>query len=206
MRGFWRVGLRPANLPSRSPHRPVSRARHAILINRRCDESKRSEVLTGATSGSRSLMLRCFDKRPAATDGSAVLHNAVSRGPRQRRRLGLPLSVLLLTGSLSAACTSGFNPYEDQLEAGDEFGYSLNTHCGIEWARIGATWWSTDRLDDGNGNPPPEWGNPSQGGRMHIDSNDRATFSGGPEPLTFVRTDIVDMGDSRLPDNVRFCD
>jgi hypothetical protein len=95
---------------------------------------------------------------------------------------------------------------EDPLEVGEDYGYSLVTHCGIEWARIGGAWWRTAPLSDGNANPPAGWGNPSQGGRLRIESDTTAVFTGGPEPITFERTEITAIDDPALPDSARFCD
>ena len=95
---------------------------------------------------------------------------------------------------------------EDPVEVGEDCGYSLVTHCGIEWARIGGAWWRTAPLSDDNANPPAGWGNPSQGGRLRIESETTAVFTGGPEPITFERSDITAVDDPALPDSVRFCD
>jgi hypothetical protein len=103
-----------------------------------------------------------------------------------------------------AGCGSGIDPKAGPVKAGDEYGYSVRTHCGIEWTQIDGAWWRTDPLNDGNGNPPDGWNNPSQGGRLRIESADTAVFTGGPEPLTFIRTDIVETAD--LPEVAQYCD
>lgn len=56
--------------------------------------------------------------------------------------------------------------------------YSLYTHCGVYEARIGDTYYLADEpLDDGQGNPPPGWGNPFQDGTMTFPSRSVAIFS-----------------------------
>lgn len=45
--------------------------------------------------------------------------------------------------------------------------YQLYTHCGIDEARIGNRYFeAVHPLSDGQGNPPPGWGNPYQPGTM----------------------------------------
>lgn len=56
--------------------------------------------------------------------------------------------------------------------------YSLYTHCGVYEARIGDTYYlADDPLDDGQGNPPPGWGNPFQDGTMTFPAPGVAVFS-----------------------------
>ncbi|HEV2258686.1 MAG TPA: hypothetical protein VGS06_36655 [Streptosporangiaceae bacterium] len=55
--------------------------------------------------------------------------------------------------------------------------YTLYTHCGIDEADIGGRWFEADHpLSDGNGNPPPGWGNPDQPGTITILSATTAEF------------------------------
>jgi len=55
--------------------------------------------------------------------------------------------------------------------------YTLYTHCGIRFAKIGGRWFEADRpLSDGSGNPPPGWGNPSQPGSITMLSASVAEF------------------------------
>ena len=55
--------------------------------------------------------------------------------------------------------------------------YTLYTHCGIRFAKIGGRWFEADRpLSDGSGNPPPGWGNPSQPGSIRMLSASAAEF------------------------------
>lgn len=55
--------------------------------------------------------------------------------------------------------------------------YTLYTHCGIRFAKIGGRWFEADRpLSDGSGDPPPGWGNPSQPGTITMLSASVAEF------------------------------
>lgn len=55
--------------------------------------------------------------------------------------------------------------------------YQLYTHCGIYEARIGNRYFeAVHPLSDGNGNPPPGWGNPYQDGTMMMVSPSEAVF------------------------------
>lgn len=56
--------------------------------------------------------------------------------------------------------------------------FSLYTHCGVNGAMINHIWWEAiPVLADGNGNPPPTWGNPSQSGTLHYTSDSNAMFT-----------------------------
>jgi hypothetical protein len=55
--------------------------------------------------------------------------------------------------------------------------YRLYTHCGIDEAKIGATFYeAVTPLHDGAHNPPAGWGNPYQEGTMTITSATEAVF------------------------------
>lgn len=55
--------------------------------------------------------------------------------------------------------------------------YDLYTHCGIREARIGNDYYvASPILDDGQGNPPAGWGNPSASGTMTINPDNTADF------------------------------
>lgn len=67
--------------------------------------------------------------------------------------------------------------------------YALYTHCGIEWTKIDGTFWrATRRLSDGNGNPPPGWGNPFQRGTLVFLNSTTARFESAAGSVTFRRT------------------
>lgn len=56
--------------------------------------------------------------------------------------------------------------------------YDLFTHCGIDEALIGKTYFEAETpLSDGSGNPPEGWDNPSQHGTMTLTSGTRAVFT-----------------------------
>jgi hypothetical protein len=55
--------------------------------------------------------------------------------------------------------------------------YTLLTHCGIDWVMIDGRWFEAAHpLSDGQGNPPPGWGNPDQPGTITLTSPTRAIF------------------------------
>jgi hypothetical protein len=56
--------------------------------------------------------------------------------------------------------------------------YTLDTHCGVDEARIGDRYFeAVHPLRDKSGNPPPGWGNPSQAGTMTMVSPAEAVFT-----------------------------
>ncbi|WP_411108398.1 hypothetical protein [Streptomyces sp. c-19] len=56
--------------------------------------------------------------------------------------------------------------------------FDLYTHCGIDEARIGSTYFEAETpLSDGSGNPPDGWGNPYQRGTMTLKSATEAVFT-----------------------------
>ncbi len=55
--------------------------------------------------------------------------------------------------------------------------YDLLTHCGVREALIKNTYYlASPVLDDGNGNPPPGWGNPYDSGTITINADKTADF------------------------------
>ncbi|KOX21070.1 MULTISPECIES: hypothetical protein [unclassified Streptomyces] len=62
--------------------------------------------------------------------------------------------------------------------AGRAIPFELYTHCGIDEARIGSTYFEAETpLSDGSGNPPEGWGNPVQRGTMTLKSATEAVFT-----------------------------
>jgi hypothetical protein len=58
-----------------------------------------------------------------------------------------------------------------------QISYALYTHCGVNEARIGGRYYVADHpVSDGQGNPPPGWGNPYQHGMMTISAPGAAVF------------------------------
>jgi hypothetical protein len=56
--------------------------------------------------------------------------------------------------------------------------FDLYTHCGIDEARIGSTYFEAETpLSDGSGNPPEGWDNPAQHGTMTLESKTEAVFT-----------------------------
>ncbi|MFD3440426.1 hypothetical protein ACFWU3_23285 [Streptomyces sp. NPDC058685] len=56
--------------------------------------------------------------------------------------------------------------------------FQLYTHCGIDEARIGSTYFEAETpLSDGSAGPPDGWDNPYQRGRMTLTSATRAVFT-----------------------------
>jgi hypothetical protein len=85
-------------------------------------------------------------------------------------------ALLALAGCATAA---GTPPFSSPPPAGAKsVPYSLYTHCGIGYARIGGHWYrARPPLSDGSGNPPSGWGNPYQKGTIQIASRTEAKFS-----------------------------
>ncbi|MFI7089200.1 hypothetical protein ACIBUR_37085 [Streptomyces anulatus] len=55
---------------------------------------------------------------------------------------------------------------------------NLYTHCGIDDARIGSTYYeAVTPLSDGNGNPPKGWDNPFHSGTMTLKNETEAVFT-----------------------------
>jgi hypothetical protein len=97
---------------------------------------------------------------------------------------GLPIAVV---GSVVvAACDTGTAAHVTKpagpsrpavATVGSVQPYQLYTHCGIDEARIGRRYFEAAHpLSDGQGNPPPGWGNPSQQGTMTLLSPSTAVF------------------------------
>lgn len=90
------------------------------------------------------------------------------------------LLVTAITGCASSAPTparSGQPAHPASATANTPVPYALYTHCGIDEANIGGRWFEADHpLSDGNGNPPPGWGNPDQPGTIIMLSASTAEF------------------------------
>jgi hypothetical protein len=67
--------------------------------------------------------------------------------------------------------------------------YALYTHCGITWAKIRGTFWrAREPSSDGDGNPPPGWGNPYQIGTLELIGAKTPVFRSPAGQVTFDRT------------------
>lgn len=74
----------------------------------------------------------------------------------------------------------------------------LYTHCGIEEVRVDDTFFIAETpLHDGQGNPPPGWGNPYQAGTVTVSGSQAVfedgdghvvTFEARPGATSFVKT------------------
>ncbi|MDQ0826242.1 hypothetical protein QFZ60_002415 [Arthrobacter sp. B2I5] len=73
----------------------------------------------------------------------------------------------------------------------------LYTHCGIEELRVVDTFFTAETpLNDGQGNPPPGWGNPYQAGTVTVagseavfrdDNGHVVTFHARPGATSFLK-------------------
>jgi hypothetical protein len=99
--------------------------------------------------------------------------------------------LVLTLAAVVAGCGSQMTaarPATNRLHHGEP--YRLYTHCGIQWARINGTFWRATRpLSDGNGNPPPGWGNPFQDGTLTLRNGTTAEFNSALGSVTFKRTE-----------------
>ena len=92
------------------------------------------------------------------------------------------VATLITAVSLLAALTS-CGPSELDRSApatlGEEYAYELYTHCGVRAAVFdqGRRWQANPPLDDGHGNPPTGWGNPTTRGTMVLMRKDLAVFT-----------------------------
>ncbi|CAB4797243.1 unannotated protein [freshwater metagenome] len=88
----------------------------------------------------------------------------------------------VVSGILHLAEQTPPTPYGPSTALPDEQ-FNLYTHCGINGAMIHGVWWqATTPLSDGNGNPPPGWGNPSEDGVPHfLDSGSVVSRMSNPD-------------------------
>lgn len=96
------------------------------------------------------------------------------------RRLARILAGAVSVAAFVCACSSASKPLSHRssgLATLAGVAYSLYTHCGVREARIGDTYYVADHpVDDGQGNPPPGWGNPYQKGSMTMPTPSTAVF------------------------------
>jgi hypothetical protein len=86
-----------------------------------------------------------------------------------------PFAAVLMLGAVVGGCSA--EPGLPSSHATRTIPYRLLTHCGIDEARIGSTYYVADHpLSDGHGNPPPDWGDPFQAGTMTLHSPGIAVF------------------------------
>jgi hypothetical protein len=66
---------------------------------------------------------------------------------------------------------------EGQPQIGAAYRVTLNTHCGLRHVEFdGSEWGISGVLDDGSGNPPPGFANPSDEGTVTLTSPDSAVY------------------------------
>ena len=104
---------------------------------------------------------------------------------RRCRRWSGPLVAAAIVAALAACAGSPTAPLarparpstSSATAGGSPQPYRLYTHCGISEARIGNRYFAAVHpLSDGQGNPPPGWGNPYQAGTMTLLSSTTAIF------------------------------
>ncbi|MDH6439423.1 hypothetical protein M2158_007964 [Streptomyces sp. SAI-144] len=96
---------------------------------------------------------------------------------------------VMAAGVLTGCATSGEDGTADRSAShGQEIPFDLYTHCGIDEARIGSTYFEAEvPLSDGSGNPPDGWDNPTQRGTMTLKSETEAVFTDGAGHEVYFR-------------------
>ncbi|AXG81605.1 hypothetical protein DVK44_32200 [Streptomyces paludis] len=85
------------------------------------------------------------------------------------------LGAAVLTGCATAEGAGGTGRATPDARA---IPFDLYTHCGIDEALVGSTYFeAVTPLSDGSGNPPAGWGNPTQRGTMTVTSESAAVFT-----------------------------
>ncbi|MFD7446465.1 hypothetical protein [Streptomyces sp. NPDC059909] len=93
-----------------------------------------------------------------------------------RTALVLALTLVALTGCAGADDDGAAEVRP--AASGRAMPFDLYTHCGIDEARIGSTYFEAETpLSDGSGNPPEGWDNPTQHGTMTLVSKTEAVFT-----------------------------
>ncbi|WP_421742932.1 hypothetical protein [Cellulomonas sp.] len=87
-----------------------------------------------------------------------------------RRALVVVVALVVLAGCAGAPA----EPFPTRLDGT----FSLYTHCGIHELTYDGGWYVRQggRLDDGSGNPPDGWDNPTQAGTLTV-TGDEAVFT-----------------------------
>lgn len=87
--------------------------------------------------------------------------------------------------------------------AGHSMPLQLYTHCGVAGFHLGGHWYAREggELSDGNGNPPPGWGNPFQPGQVSLSEDGSvAVFTDDAGHRETFR-----VGDPSSPEATRVC-
>ncbi|KAF5990711.1 hypothetical protein [Streptomyces sp. WAC00263] len=102
------------------------------------------------------------------------------------KRAGRTIFALALAVAVLAGCTKAgedtkpvrATPSGGATPSVRTIPFDLYTHCGIDEARIGSTYFEADPpLSDDSGNPPEGWDNPIQHGTMTLKSATEAVFT-----------------------------
>lgn len=108
----------------------------------------------------------------------AVADEYLPAPPEQPRPEPAPMPVEP-DGGAGGSTEPGAPPFssESDVEVGAAYPIDLSTHCGVRDLRFdGRDWIADPALDDGSGNPPPGWGNPTEPGTVTLVSDDEAVF------------------------------
>ncbi|MFI0823955.1 hypothetical protein ACH4Q7_05785 [Streptomyces roseolus] len=96
----------------------------------------------------------------------------------------MTLALALAAGALASCSQADGSADADAVRTAPPpvrtIAYELSTHCGIDEAHVGSTYFEAETpLSDGSGNPPDGWGNPTQLGTMTLTSETEAVFTDG---------------------------
>jgi hypothetical protein len=117
----------------------------------------------------------------------------MSRVTHRRRSGAGAVAVAVVAAVLLSACAADpptapvRTPQDPDLAGAIRVTYSLYTHCGIRELTFAGQWYARTGglLDDGNGNPPPGWGNPYQKGQLNVSGEDAVFTDGAGHRETF---------------------
>jgi hypothetical protein len=77
-----------------------------------------------------------------------------------------------------SSAATGVPALPTPAEIGVAYPFDLYTHCGVLGADVAGTWFAADPpLEEGAGNPPPDWDNPYQRGRLTLVTATEAVFT-----------------------------
>ena len=106
-------------------------------------------------------------------------------------RLGVA-ATLVAVGMLGVGCASSDSggpevqaAPRDSFPVGSRAAFSVDAHCGVEWAVIDGDTWHTRLRDDGNLNPPRGWPQLIDG-VLSRPSTNRAVFVSDQIPVRLV--------------------
>ncbi|MFI9813467.1 hypothetical protein [Saccharothrix variisporea] len=110
----------------------------------------------------------------AAAAGTVLIAGAVGLALTLRHPAPQPPAAEQTTTTTTATTTATTTTTRP---TGPAIPYRLYTHCGIDEAKIGDTYYEAlTPLHDGAHNPPPGWDNPYQDGTMTLLSDTEAVF------------------------------